>query len=201
MLKDGAKLSTLKSRLNEILPEIDSDRFKHSKGLGNEIACYLFTYEPEAEMLVREHLINVIQPKLDNKGKRYKTINLFEEMIALIQSRSTERKDVLKHFFKYHLERGDKALFESLKALLEPKKFVEFIMNKVDLNEVDFIVFYGVGGVWPILRMSPFLNALHPKIGITPAILFYPGTWDQKDIAPFNLSEASGYYRGFRLVE
>jgi hypothetical protein len=194
-------LSTLKSRLNEILPAIESEKFIHSKGLGNEMACYLFTYEPEAELLVREHLANVVQPRLEKKGRKFLAINLFEEMISLLQSRSKGKNDVLKRLFDLHLKRGDEALFKSLEGALEQKRFAEHIMSKVDLSEVDFFIFYGVGGVWPIIRMSEFLNAMHPKLGTTPAVLFYPGKWDQKEITPFNLSKSNSYYRGFRLVE
>lgn len=201
MLKDAAKLSALKSRLNEILPAIESDKFKFSKGLGNEMACYLFTYEPEAELLVREHLINVVKPRLENKGRQFLTINLFEEMISLLKSRSNEKNDVLQKVFDLHLKRGDEALFKSLKGALEQNRFAEHIMSKIDLSNVEFLIFFGVGGVWPIIRMSEFLNAMHPRLGITPAVLFYPGKWDQKEITPFNLNTSNSYYRGFRLVE
>ena len=46
----------LTERLNQILPKITSDAFLSGKGLGNEIAFYIFDYPPEAELRIREHI-------------------------------------------------------------------------------------------------------------------------------------------------
>jgi hypothetical protein len=47
---------SLIDRLNQILPKITSDDFLRGKGLGNEIAFYIFAYPPEAELHIREHI-------------------------------------------------------------------------------------------------------------------------------------------------
>jgi len=43
----------LADRLNEILPRITSDDFLAGKGLGNEIAFFIFDYPPEEELRIR----------------------------------------------------------------------------------------------------------------------------------------------------
>ena len=43
-------------RLNEILPKITSEDFLSGRGIGNEIAFYIFDYPPEEELRVREHI-------------------------------------------------------------------------------------------------------------------------------------------------
>ena len=49
-------MSDLTDRLNEILPKVTSDDFLHGKGIGNEIAFYIFDYLPEDELAIREHV-------------------------------------------------------------------------------------------------------------------------------------------------
>jgi hypothetical protein len=46
----------LTDRLNQILPNLTSDDILQGKGLGNEIAFYIFDYPPEAELRIRVHL-------------------------------------------------------------------------------------------------------------------------------------------------
>ncbi len=47
---------SLTERLNEVLPKITSDNFLSGKGLGNEIAFYIFDYPPEEELRIRDHI-------------------------------------------------------------------------------------------------------------------------------------------------
>ena len=46
----------LTDRLNQILPTITTNDFLEGKGLGNEIAFYIFDYDPEKELQIREHI-------------------------------------------------------------------------------------------------------------------------------------------------
>lgn len=46
----------LQERLNAILPRLRSEDFLASKGLGNEIAFYVFDYPARFEIKVRQHI-------------------------------------------------------------------------------------------------------------------------------------------------
>ena len=46
----------LTERLNKILLRVTSDDFLHGRGIGNEIAFYIFDYPPEDELRVRDHI-------------------------------------------------------------------------------------------------------------------------------------------------
>ncbi len=45
-----------RERLNLIGPRISSPEFREQRGIGNEIACYIFDYPPEDELEVRSFL-------------------------------------------------------------------------------------------------------------------------------------------------
>lgn len=189
----------LHERLDEIQPRIESEDFLKNQGLGNEIGFYVFDYPPEAELTVREHL-EYMTERLDKRGRNFKSINLFEAIIELLDSRKlTERA------FKVQKERGDDALFNALKGPLEQNRVAEFIASKIDFgscekNKTEFILLHGLGSAWPIIRGHGLLNALHAKVGNVPTVLFYPGEYDGTALKPFGRIESNNYYRAFKLV-
>ena len=156
----------LHNRLDEIQPKIESEDFLKNQGLGNEIGFYVFDYPPESEIEVREHL-DYMSERLTKRGRIFKSINLFEAVIELLDSRNlTERA------FKVQKERGDDALFNALKGPLEQNRVAEFISSKIDLETTEFILLHGLGNAWPIIRGHGLLNALHAKVGSVPTVLF-----------------------------
>jgi hypothetical protein len=54
--------------------------------------------------------------------------------------------------------------------------------------------------VFPLLRAHSLLNNLHPVMGSTPLIMFYPGNYDGKSLRLFNKLKSRNYYRAFRLA-
>lgn len=190
---------SLSSRLDKILPKIESEDFLKNQGLGNEIGFYVFDYPAESELEVREH-IKFMTDKLVKRGRNFASINLFEAIIELLDSRNlTERA------FKVQKERGDDALFNALKGPLEQNRVAEFIASKIDLGspekeQTEFILIHGLGSAWPIIRGHGLLNALHAKVGNIPTVLFYPGEYDGTALKPFGRIESNNYYRAFKLV-
>lgn len=184
----------LHNRLDEIQPKIESEDFLKNQGLGNEIGFYVFDYPPESEIEVREHL-DYMSERLTKRGRIFKSINLFEAVIELLDSRNlTERA------FRVQKERGDDALFNALKGPLEQNRVAEFISSKIDLETTEFILLHGLGSAWPIIRGHGLLNALHAKVGSVPTVLFYPGEYDGTALKPFGRIESNNYYRAFKLV-
>lgn len=184
----------LHNRLDEIQPKIESEDFLKNQGLGNEIGFYVFDYPPESEIAVREHL-DYMSERLTKRGRIFKSINLFEAVIELLDSRNlTERA------FKVQKERGDDALFNALKGPLEQNRVAEFISSQIDLETTEFILLHGLGSAWPIIRGHGLLNALHAKVGSVPTVLFYPGEYDGTALKPFGRIESNNYYRAFKLV-
>lgn len=188
------QLKTLRERLDQILPRIESADFRENRGLGNEIGFYIFDYPASAELEVREHL-STISKKLKKRGRVFASINLFEIIMEILDSRNlTERA------FKLQLDRGDDALFNALKGPLEQNRVAEFIADKANLEQSDFILLHGLGSAWPLIRGHGLLNALHARVGSVPTVLFYPGDYDGAMLKPFGTIDSNNYYRAFKLV-
>lgn len=188
---------TFEERLNQILPKISSDEFLNSKGLGNEIGFWIFDYPPEREMEMRDFLTRTVLANL-NKSQppiRAGVINLFDLVIQLLQ----ERK-LLDKAIEMQRAKGDEAVMAALRPVLKEDKLAQKVVSLVDLDQIDVLILWGVGSAYPMLRTHTLLSALHPLMGRTPLLMFYPGRYDGYSLRLFNKLSEDHYYRAFRLV-
>jgi hypothetical protein len=192
-------MKTIYERLDEILPILTDSRFRENKGLGNEIGYYIFDYDPEDEMIVREH-IKFLKQKINNDGMdiSIREFDLYEIMIDIL-----ENKGYLKKVFDMEKEKGTEAILRAIKNTLRLTQkndlVVEHIREKVQKNDIVFLT--GVGKIWPIIRSHTILNVLHSVIDFVPLIMFYPGTYSGQDLNLFDEISDRNYYRAFKLVE
>ena len=190
------KLS-LEERLNQILPRITSRDFLDSKGLGNEIGFWIFDYPPEREMEVRDFLSSTVFPALSkpNANVRFDVINLLDMVVELLQERN-----LLDKAIALQQSKGDEGVLPALRSVLKEDKLAQKIASKFDVASLDLLVLTGVGAVYPMLRTHTLLSALHPIMGKTPLLMFFPGKYDGHSLRLFNVLGEDHYYRAFRLV-
>ena len=188
--------NTLIDRLNQILPRVISDEFLASKGIGNELAFFIFDYPPEDELRVREHIAFLLAhiPK-QKPGLRVSHVDLFD----LIINHLKERK-LLDRSFKMQQEKGDQHLLQSLAPVLDSEKIASVFSKLASPDHSDLVIVSGVGSVWPVLRSHNLLNNLHSKLGKTPLVMFYPGRYDGQKLRLFGKVKSSPYYRAFQLI-
>ena len=74
--------SDFEERLNQILPKITSDDFLSGRGLGNEIAFFIFDYPPEQELRIRKHIEDLKNepPPVRAKPKADKGPSFFQRL-------------------------------------------------------------------------------------------------------------------------
>ena len=188
---------SFEERLNQILPKISSDEFLHSKGLGNEIGFWIFDYPPEREMEMRDFLTRTVLSSL-NKSQppiRAGIINLFDLVIQLLQERQ-----LLDKAIDMQQTKGDEAVMAALRPVLKEDKLAQKVVAMVDLDNIDLLILWGVGSAYPMLRTHTLLSALHPLMGRTPLLMFYPGRYDGYSLRLFNKLTEDHYYRAFRLI-
>ena len=191
-------MSQIRERLDEILPEIKKKDFLNNKGLGNEIGFYVFDYDPEDELIVRDHIDFLIR-KMNNNPETVdiKEFDLFEIMIEIL-----ENKGYLKKTFKMEEKTSSKKLVKRIKTTLslkgDARLFIDYITEKINDDEIVFIT--GVGKAWPVVRSHKILNNLHPVIEKNPLIMFFPGKYDGASLSLFGEIHDDNYYRAFSLV-
>jgi hypothetical protein len=186
----------LTERLNRILPKLISDELLSGSGLGNEIGFYIFDYPAEDELRVREHIGFLLDhlPRAKS-GLRVKHVNLFDLVLEHLKSRN-----LLDRAIQMQRTQGDEAVVKALSAPLHESRLAQVFAEAAQPAQHDLVLVSGVGSVWPMLRSHALLNNLHPLMGNTPLIMFYPGKYDQVSLKLFGMLESKNYYRAFKLV-
>jgi len=188
---------SLEERLNQILPRITSRDFLDSKGLGNEIGFWVFDYPPERELDVRNFVAGTVLPALAKQSPpiHVATVNLLQLVTDLLE----ERK-LLDKTLEMQKTKGDDSTLAALRSVLKEDKLAQTIAKEHDIARLDVLILTGVGAVYPMLRTHTLLSALHPIMGNTPLLMFFPGRYDGHSLRLFNTLAEDHYYRAFRLV-
>jgi hypothetical protein len=188
---------TLDERLNQIISRITSSEFLDSKGLGNEIGFWIFDYPPEREMDVRNFLNGTVLPALSKHipAIRAATVNLLTLVTELL-----EERNLLEKAIEMQANKGDESALAALRSVLKEDKLAQKIADQFDIPNLDLLILTGVGAVYPMLRTHTLLSALHPIMGKTPLLMFFPGKYDGHSLRLFNTLAEDHYYRAFRLV-
>ena len=186
----------LTQRLNEILPKITSTEFLGGKGLGNEIAFYIFDYPPEAEIRIRDH-IRFLMDHIPKKrpGLKVRHINLFDLVIDHLEDRN-----LLEKAIQMQRNKGATAIQKALAGVLKTEKLVKIFGEVVQPEGQDLVLVSGVGNVWPLVRSHNLLNNLQTVMGRTPLVMFYPGRYDGQTLRLFGKVKSNNYYRAFKLI-
>ncbi len=186
----------LEERLNQILPKITSEDFLERRGLGNEIAFFIFDYPAEDELRVRQHVKFLLEHIPKHKPKlRLAHVNLLDFLVDYLKDEGVLEESLLKQ-----RKEGNAALLEALKGLLDEKTVAHRFRDMAKPNDLNLILISGVGSVYPLIRSHTLLNNLHPIVEHTPLVMFYPGAYDEKSLKLFGKIKSDNYYRAFRLI-
>ena len=192
-------MKTIYQRLDEIIPKITDKSFRENMGLGNEMGYYIFDYEPKYELLVRDH-IEFIKQKISDE---YSDINIKEFDLYEIILEIMDKKGYLQKNIEMEKKKGSKYVFnairKSLRLTLKNDMVLDYIVNRVEPNDIVFIT--GVGKAWPIMRSHTVLNNLHNVIDQVPVVMFFPGEYDGLELILFNEIKDDNYYRAFQLID
>lgn len=188
---------TFDERLNQILPRLTSREFLDSKGLGNEIGFWIFDYPPEREIDIRSFVTGTVMPALTKQKPALSACNI--DLLQLVTGLLDDR-NLLEKAMQMQKSKGDESLLAALRSVLKEDRIAQRIQSQNDIANLDLLLLTGVGAVYPMLRTHTLLSALHPIMGDTPLVLFFPGRYDGHSLRLFNTLTEDHYYRAFRLV-
>lgn len=188
-------MANLYSRLDQIIPKIHEKKFLEGRGLGNEISFYVFDYEPESELIVRDYITH-IKKEFSHETSERKIIefDLYKMLIEI-----TKEKRVFDRIFEMEEKQGKTMLFRALTTFAKPEVFLKKIEEQAGNHNVIFIT--GIGKVYPFIRSHNILNNLQHVIDKIPVIMFFPGEYDGQSLQLFGKFKDDNYYRAFRLVD
>lgn len=188
-------MANINARLDQIIPKIKEEKFIDGRGLGNEISFYVFDYEPEHELIVRDYIKHVKKEfSYEESGRKIIEFDLYKMLIDI-----TKEKRIFDRIFEMEEKQGKDALFMALTTFAKPEVFLQKIKEQVEEHNVVFLT--GVGKVFPFVRSHTILNNLQEVLDKTPVIMFYPGEYTGQSLQLFNKFKDDNYYRAFRLVD
>ena len=189
---------TTVDKWNLIEGRIKEPDFIKIRSLGNEVAFYIFDYNPQDEFQVREHL-KALEQKINNENGniKIKIIDLFDVLVNCLKDKGNLYRAIdLKK--RYGSEKFIDTIKNSLGLKTENNVFVKKIVEQVEPNEVLFIT--GVGKIYPIMRSHKLLNNLFPYITQNPLVLFFPVSYSGYGLDLFDEIKGDNYYRAFKLL-
>lgn len=191
----GDNMTNLNARLDKIIPKIQEEKFIDGRGLGNEISFYVFDYEPEAELIVRDYIQHVKKEfGYEGSNRRIIEFDLYKMMLDIAKERR-----IFDRIFDMEERQGRDDLFKALTTFAKPDIFLRKIKERIDDHNVVFLT--GVGKVYPFVRSHNILNNLQEVLDKTPVIMFFPGKYDGQSLQLLGKFKDDNYYRAFRLVD
>lgn len=182
-------------RLNKIKDRIIKPEFTEMRGLANEIAFYIFDYNPKDEPIVEKHipvLIKFFDEECSNR--KIANINLYNILIE-----NLKKDNLLKEVFEMEKESSDEGLYNMLKNYARNDIFIKEIKEATENNDIIFIT--GISHIHPIIKSHELLSKLHEIIGDKkPVVLFYPGEFTGDVLKSFHKGNDHRYYRARPLI-
>ena len=185
-------------KIDLIWKRISDEDFLANRGVANEVRYYVFDYEPEYELYVREKikaLKNQNNPESD--GFQIVEYDLYEMLISIL-----EEKGYIDKCIRFEEQKGMDYLYKAITNMLrltsDDNLIVNTIYNNTPKNAVVFLT--GVGKVFPFIRSHNILNNLHQILDSVPVVMFYPGVWNGQSLSLFGTITDGNYYRAFPLV-
>lgn len=187
-------MANINSRLDKIIPKIKEDKFIHGRGLGNEISFYVFDYEPEHELQVRNHVLHIKKEfRHEGSGRKLIEFDLYKLLIE-----TAKEKKVFDKILQMEEKEGKSALLKAMMNFAEPDIFLHKI--KAQMQDHNVVLITGIGKVYPFVRSHNILNNLQEVVDKIPVIMFFPGKYDGLSLRLFDRLD-DNYYRAFRLVD
>ena len=187
-------------KLNKIEPRIKEESFLENKGLSNEVAYYIFDYDPEHELEVRAE-VKRLKDSINSNSLSFKIIefDLYEIVLKIL-----EDYGYLEDVFEFEKDDGIDETIEAIVDLLmlnsEENLIVDYIIENTCESSVVFLT--GVGKAYPIVRSHNVLNNLNQILDEVPVVLFFPGTFSGYDLMLFNdVTMGNNYYRALPLIQ
>ncbi|AUZ29458.1 DUF1788 domain-containing protein [Bacillus licheniformis] len=188
-------MANLNARLDQIIPKIKEDKFIEGRGLGNEISFYVFDYEPQNELVVRDY-IKHIKKEFGYEGlnRRIIEFDLYKMLLEI-----TKDKRIFERIFEMEERQGKDQLFKAMTTFAKPEVFLRKI--KEQMGDYNVVFLTGIGKVYPFVRSHNILNNLQEVLDNVPVIMFFPGKYDGQSLQLFGKFKDDNYYRAFRLVD
>ncbi len=193
---------TLARHEEHLFNVLSSERFLKMEGLGNEVAHFIYDYDP-AWALDVARAKKRIKTKLDTeRGIKVFEINLYDLCVELLKKRNVWERVLAAETTM------DKADFlKMLQNMLDPQMHLAPAIKERIADESFQILFLtGISEVFPFVRSHTVLNNLQTVVSHKPMLMFFPGRYEVSAtqgsaLVLFGQLKDDSFYRAKRILD
>ncbi|SMY01780.1 DUF1788 domain-containing protein [Brevibacterium aurantiacum] len=193
---------TLAQQEDHLFKVLTSERFLRMEGLGNEVAHFIYDYDPTWALDVAQAKKR-LKTKLDTElGIKVFEINLYDLCVELLKKRNVWDRVLAAE------PTMDKAEFlKMLQNMLDPQMHLAPAIKELMAAESFQILFLtGIGEVFPFMRSHTVLNNLQTVVSDKPMLMFFPGRYEVSAtqgsaLVLFGQLKDDSFYRAKRILD
>lgn len=182
--------------------------FLNCRGLGGEVPIYIYPYDAAKEDEVRALTAGMLEDNRrelerdPNAATRIVCFDLWDVFEAMCESRGIlEKISKLDHRLK-----DRERLLKKVQSSNPPERYLQCMQSQFEevygapQHGRDVVLITGVGKIYPFVRAHSILEGVQSTFSNIPVVMFYPGSYDGKQLKLFNTVADGNYYRAFNQL-
>ena len=193
---------TLAQQEAHLFKVLSSERFLRMEGLGNEVAHFIYDYDPSWALGVAQAKKR-IKTKLDTElGIKVLEINLYDLCVELLKKRNVWERVLVA---EPTMDKPD--FLKMLQNMLDPHiHLAPAIKERIADESFQILFLTGIGEVFPFVRSHTVLNNLQTVVSDKPMLMFFPGRYEVSAtqgsaLVLFGQLKDDSFYRAKRILD
>ncbi|MFI6573593.1 DUF1788 domain-containing protein [Nocardia fluminea] len=194
--------TTLAQHEEHLFKVLSSERFLKMEGLGNEVAHFIYDYDPAWALDVAQAKKR-IKTKLDTElGIKVFEINLYDLCVELL-----EKRNVWERVLAAEPSMDKPDFLKMLQNMLDPQMHLApAIKERIAEESFQILFLTGIGEVFPFVRSHTVLSNLQTVVSDKPMLMFFPGRYEVSAtqgsaLVLFGQLKDDSFYRAKRILD
>lgn len=181
---------------------LSSDRFLKMEGLGNEVAHFIYDYDPTWALDVAKAKKRIATKLATERGIGVVEINLYDLCVELLKARNVWDRVLAA---EPTMEKSD--FLKMLQNMLDPQlHLAPAIKERLAGESFQILFLTGIGEVFPFVRSHTVLNNLQTVVSDRPMLMFFPGKYEVSAtqgsaLVLFSQLKDDSFYRAKRIID
>lgn len=193
---------TLTQHEEHLFQVLKSERFLKMQGLGNEVAHFIYDYDPTWALDVAQTKKRIKTKLETEEGIKVFEINLYDLCVELLKERNVWDRVLAA---ETSMDKPD--FLKMLQNMLDPQMHLApAIKARINSETFQILFLTGVGEVFPFVRSHTVLNNLQTVVSDRPMLMFFPGKYDVSAtqgsaLVLFGQLKDDSFYRAKRILD
>jgi len=194
--------ATLSQHEEHLFKVLSSERFLKMEGLGNEVAHFIYDYDPTSALEVAQAKKRIKTKLETEEGIGVLEINLYDLCVDLLKERNVWDRVLAA---EPTMDKPD--FLKMLQNMLDPQiHLAPAIKVRIEAETFQILFLTGIGEVFPFVRSHTVLNNLQTVVSDRPMLMFFPGRYDVSAtqgsaLVLFGLLKDDSFYRAKRILD